>query len=71
MTRPTSISKAERAINEMPSGIWINVRPLAKRAGLTVQTMSRFLVRAKKVGLVDHRRIAVHSFKISLWKRMI
>jgi hypothetical protein len=66
-----STSKAERAISEMPLGIWINVKGIAKRAGLGVQTMSRFLIRAKKAGIVDNKRVVVHSFKMSLWKRMV
>jgi hypothetical protein len=66
-----STSKAERAISEMPFGIWINVKSIAKRAGLGVQTMSRFLIRAKKAGIVDNKRVVVHSFKMSLWRRIV
>jgi hypothetical protein len=71
MRRQTSTNKAERVINEMPFEYWIDVKALAKMARLGVRTMSRFLIRAKKVGLVVHKQVVVHSFRISLWKRIV
>jgi hypothetical protein len=38
---------------------------------LSVQTMTRFLIRAKKAGLVDNKKVFVHSVRASLWKRMV
>jgi hypothetical protein len=43
LTNVTKISRAEKAISDIPLGFWINSRNLAKNACLGVQTMSRFL----------------------------
>jgi hypothetical protein len=66
MTMPTRVDKAERAINEMPFGVWISVGALAKSARLSVQTMTRFLIRAKKAGLVDNKKVVIHSIRVCL-----
>jgi hypothetical protein len=67
---PKSGSKAEKVISEMQFGVWFGIRGLAKSAGLSVQEMSRFLVRARRLGLVENTRINIHAGRVSLWKRL-
>ncbi len=70
MTALKSLDRAEKVIDEMPIGFWIDVRTLAKEAGLTVHAMSRFLIRAKKAGQVEYKRVPIRTQKFSLWKRL-
>ena len=70
MVMPTNVGRAREAISKMPCGFWIDVRSLAKGAGLSVQTMSRFLWQTKKRGLVDNKRIALTFGRIHLWRRL-
>jgi hypothetical protein len=69
LTNVTKMSRAEKAINEMPRGFWINSRNLAKNACLGVQTMSRYLVQARKRGLVENKRVTISSSRFHLWRR--
>ncbi len=70
MASSRNLDKAERVIGEMPVGYWIDVRALAKNAGLGVREMSRFPIRARKAGRLDYRTAIGHSIRISLWKRL-
>jgi len=65
----TRMSRAEKAINEMPRGFWINSRNLAKNACLGVGTMSKYLVQARKRGLVENKHLAIRSSRLYLWRR--
>jgi hypothetical protein len=69
MTNVTKMSRAEKAIDEMPRGFWINSRNLAKNACLSAGTMSKYLVRARKRGLVENKKVAISSGRIHLWRR--
>jgi hypothetical protein len=70
LTNVTKMSRAEKAISEMPHGFWINSRNLAKNACLGVQTMSRYLVQARKRGLVENKRVVISSSsRFYLWRR--
>ena len=69
MTNITKISRAEKAIDEMPLGFWINSRNLAKNACLGVGTMSKYLVQARKRGLVENKQLAISSSRLHLWRR--
>jgi CTP-dependent riboflavin kinase len=70
MTMPSNVSKAMKAIAEMPNGFWIDVRALAKKAHLSVRTMSRFLVQAQKGGLVENKRVPTTSGRLHIWRRI-
>ena len=70
MTMPSNISRAEKAIMKMPYGFWIGVRHIAKSARLSIQTMSKYLVQARKRGLVENKRVVVISGRIHLWRRI-
>jgi hypothetical protein len=69
LTNITKMTRAQKAINEMPRGLWINSRNLAKNACLGVGTMSKFLVRARKRGLVENKHVAISSSRLYLWRR--
>ncbi len=70
MTNITKMSRAEKAINEMPRGFWINSRNLAKNACLGVATMTNYLVKARKRGLVENKHVAISSYsQLHLWRR--
>ena len=69
MANITRISRAEKAINEMPRGFWINSRDLAKNACLGVGTMSKYLVQARKRGVVENKNVAISSARLHLWRR--
>jgi len=68
LTMPKNVYKAEKVIQDMPTGFWIDVRTLAKKAGLSVRTMSRFLIRARILGIVEHKSLTSHSTRIYLWR---
>jgi epoxyqueuosine reductase QueG len=65
----SNVDRADKVIQEMPKGSWVDVRSLAKRAGLGVRTMSRFLVRARKTGAVEHKRVTLRLNRSYLWRR--
>ena len=65
----TKVSRAEKTIDEMPRGLWINSRNLAKNACLGVGTMSKFLVQARKRGVVENKHLAIRSSRLHLWRR--
>jgi hypothetical protein len=67
---PTKIGRAREAIAKMPCGFWIDIRSLARGAGLSVQTMSRFLWQAKKRGLVENKSVALSFGRMHLWRRL-
>ncbi|HVP92307.1 MAG TPA: hypothetical protein VMS94_01055 [Acidobacteriota bacterium] len=70
MARPTNLHRAERAIAEMPNDYWVDVRSLSKNAGLTVQTMSKFLIRARKNGTVENKKVLTRWKRLHLWRRI-
>jgi hypothetical protein len=70
MAMPTNIGKAKKAIAKMPCFMWIDVRNIAKNAGLSVQAMSRFLVQAKRKGLVENKHVSVSCGRLHLWRRV-
>ena len=70
MVMLTNVGRAREAIAEMPWGFWIDVRTLAKGAGLSVRTMSRYLSQAKKRGLVDNKRVPLAFGRNYLWRRV-
>jgi hypothetical protein len=53
----------------MPWGFWINARDLAKNARLGVGTMPKYLVQARKRGLVENKQVAISSSRLHLWRR--
>jgi hypothetical protein len=69
LTNITKIGRAEKAIDEMPRGFWINSRNLAKNACLGIGTMTMYLVQARKRGLVENKNIAISSSRLHLWRR--
>jgi hypothetical protein len=69
LTNVTKMSRAEKAINEMPHGLWINSRNLAKNACLGAGTMTKYLERARKRGLVENKNVAISSSRLHLWRR--
>lgn len=70
MAMHRNVCRAERTINNMPLKLWVNVRELAKNADLSIHTMSRFLVRARRVGKVENKRVTVHLGRAHLWRRL-
>jgi hypothetical protein len=69
LTNITKMSRAEKAINEMPRGFWINSRNLAKNACLGVGTMTKYIVQARKRGLLENKHVAISSGRLHLWRR--
>jgi hypothetical protein len=65
----TKMSKAEKAIVEMPRRFWMNARDLAKNAYLGVATMTKYLVQARKRELVENKQLAISSSRLHLWRR--
>ncbi len=70
MPMPKNHEKAEKAIDEMPLRLWFDVRGLSKNAKLGVQTMSRFLVRAKLEGKVENKNLRIGSTHLCQWRRV-
>jgi hypothetical protein len=70
MPMKTNNEKAEKAIEQMPLHLWFDVRGLAKTAKLGVQTMSRFLVRAKRQGKVENKNLRIGSTHLCQWRRI-
>jgi hypothetical protein len=70
MPMRTNNEKAEKAIEQMPLHFWYDVRSLAKTAKLGVQTMSRFLVRAKREGKVENKNLRIGSTHLCQWRRI-
>jgi hypothetical protein len=60
MVRPKNISRAEKAIAEMPNGVWIDINSIARNARLAVQTLSKYLRKLK--GLVE-KKVDIESGK--------
>ena len=71
MAMPSNAGRAEKTIDEMPVGSWIAVRTLAKNAQLGVQTMSRYLVQARKRGMVENKHVLVSNGRLHLWRRIV
>jgi hypothetical protein len=69
LTNITKLGRAEKTINEMPRGFWINSRNLAKNACLGIGTMTMYLVQARKRGLVENKNVAISSSRLHLWRR--
>jgi hypothetical protein len=63
------MSKAEKAIVEMPRRFWLNARDLAKNACLGVATMTKYLVQARKRELVENKQVVISSSQVHLWRR--
>ena len=69
LTNITKMTKAEKAIVEMPVRFWMNARDLAKNACLGVATMTKYLVQARKRGLAENKQVAFSSSRLHLWRR--
>jgi len=69
MAAKTIVDRAWDSIDRMPFGYWVETKVIAKNAGLTVHTMSRYLHRAKLSGIVDRKEIRFNSVYQSLWRR--
>ena len=69
LTNTTKMNRAEKAITEMPRGFWIKARDLAKNARLGVGTMTKYLMQARKRGLVENKQVAISSSRLYLWRR--
>ena len=70
MPMPSNNRKAEKVIDQMPLQLWLDVRSLAKHAQLGVQTMSRFLVRAKHEGRVENKNLRLGTTHLCQWRRV-
>lgn len=70
MTMPKNINRAEKAIAEMPYGLWVDIRSIARNAGLGVQTMSKYLVQARRRGTVQNKRVPVPWGRLHVWRRI-
>jgi hypothetical protein len=70
MPMTTNVKKAEKAIEQMPLQSWFDIRGLAKDAKLSVQTMSRFLIRAKHQGKVENKNLRIGSTHLCQWRRI-
>jgi len=69
MTAPTSRDRAFHVIANMTSE-WQTTHYLAKQARLTVRTMVRYLVQAKKHGLLENRMLnGKYGSRIHKWHK--
>ena len=61
--------RALSVINNMTDE-WCRIHVLAKQARLTVGSMVRFLVQAKKKGIVENQQLnGRHGLRIGEWRR--
>lgn len=62
-------ARALSVINNM-TGDWCRIHELAKQARLTVGSMVRFLVQAKKRGVVENSQLnGRHGLRVGVWRR--
>ena len=62
--------RAERVISNMPFNEDVDVRTLARTAGVSVKEMGRFLSTAKKRGAVKNRSVVGKFGRMALWRRI-
>lgn len=66
---PTNRERALQVIDDL-TGEWRRVHDLAKKARLTVRTMTRYLTQEKKAGRVENRLLnGRHGSRICEWRR--
>jgi hypothetical protein len=66
---PSNAIKAEKMIEKMPFGSWVDVRAVFKEAQLSACTMSKFLMQARKKGIVEKKVVSNGAVRFHLWRR--
>ena len=62
-------ARALSVIDNM-TGEWCRIRVLARQARLTIGSMTRFLVQAKKKGVVENSQLnGRHGGRVGVWRR--
>jgi len=70
MTRPSNAARAEKAIDQLPLGSWLDVRTISKNSRFSIGSTRAFLVQARREGKVE-RRIVKNGFStLHIWRRV-
>jgi hypothetical protein len=67
---PSNVTKAERVIEKMPFGSWVDVRAISKDAQLSTCIMAKFLMQARRRGIVERRILPNGACRFHLWRRI-
>ena len=67
---PSNAVKAERVIERMPFGTWFGVRAISKDAQLSTCIMSKFLMQARRKGIVERKTVSNGASRFHLWRRI-
>lgn len=67
---PSNATKAERVIERMPFGSWVDMRAISKDAQLGICTMSKFLMEARRKRIVEKKVVSNGAGRFHLWRRI-
>lgn len=70
VTMPRNSIKADKAIGKMPFSSWVELRAFSKDAQLSPCIMSKFLMQARKKGIVEKKVVSNGAVRFHLWRRI-